>query len=147
MSAQTAAGSINIAGTLTATGDTDAGDPVALSQVISEIEKKGATNYTIGPSASLSIPLNLSSGVTEALFLFLYCAAPLLIHETTSDLSSPGPTIKGLKGLAIWTYTPGEGLAALTVSNADPLNAVSLSVVLAAAPAAGIVPPYWVPPT
>ena len=136
-------GVVDIAGMLTLAGTFFASMPYSLSQTLGEMQIKPG-ELTIAPGgAFVSIPLNLSAGVTEALFLLINAPASVRVEETTADDTLPGPAVRGLKGLGLWTYSLGEGLVTLRIANPDPIDEVHVSYVIAAQGTADDIPPFW----
>lgn len=140
------ASAINLAGTVevaTPQRDTEIG----LSTVIDEIEAK-TNEYNIPANNSGSpflVPLNLSTGVTEALVLLLQSASPLLLTLASSDVTNPGPFNIGLMGPMLLTMQPGEGIVSIYVVNPSTTVSVNLSVTTGALAAASDEPPYFFP--
>lgn len=143
-------GVVDIAGMVNLAGAMYAGLAFSLSQTISEMQLKPG-ELTIPPGgAFVTIPLNLSDGVTEVLFMLLHSAKPVRVELTSADNQSPpdggvpGPIVQGLKGIALWTFSLGDGLVGLRVANPDPIDAVQFTYVLAAQGTAEDIPPFWV---
>lgn len=115
---------------------------IALTQSIGEVETKGPVELTLGAGETRALPLDLSTGVDEVLFLYLYSPKKLVVRVTGKDASHPGPIEKGLKGIWMETFTPGEGVTAITVTNpgTDP---VTIEYAYAAKADAADVPAYW----
>jgi hypothetical protein len=120
-----ATGSINLAG-LMKLAKANGVDSVAISQIVPELEVKGL-DATIPAGGDLtSLPLGLSTGVTEALFLAIYSPTTLTIELTSSDGTRPGPFRQGLKSWYFATLAPGQGIVALSALNEDPDDDVTL---------------------
>lgn len=105
---------------------------IGISQAIADLEVK-SFEVTVPYGAALTtIPLQLSGGVTEALFLHLYCPMKIIVEVTTSDLTSPGPVRFGMKGHVVLTLTPGEGVTLLKAINPHTACDTTLEVVVGA---------------
>lgn len=120
---------------------------IGLCQAISEIEVK-SNEYTIPHANSGSpfvIPMNFSTGITEALVLILQSTTPLILVLTSSDTDAPGPIRVGLQGFHMETLYPEEGIVSISVINPDPVNDVDLTVSIGALGASTDQPPYWFP--
>lgn len=116
---------------------------IALSQSIGELEVKGPLELTVAAGASVALPLSFSAGVSEALFLLLYSPKKAVVRITGSDVSHPGPMEKGLKGYWMETFSPGEGVTAITVTNPSTTEAITLEYAYAAKGDASDAPTYW----
>ena len=115
-----------------------------LSQIVSQLEIKTPEVLIPAGGALTSVPLNLSTGVTEALVVVLYAPKKLVVRYTTSDASHPGPVEMGIKGLHILTLSPGEGIVAISASNPSATEDVTLEYAVGAKAAVGDGDPdYW----
>src|SRR4051812_17591993 len=104
----TASASLTIAGKLNTT-TTNGITPIPLQQTIDKIEVKN-NQYTIPANGTFAVPMNFSTGVTEAVFLRMWTEGKLLV-------SIDGGAQKGLRGLSIQTFYPDEGIAAVSIEN------------------------------
>jgi hypothetical protein len=127
----TASSTIDLTGTLTLT-TTRKTDPVTITQTIDLIEAKDFELTIPHAGALATIALCLSPGVTEALFVHLYCPKNLLLKLTSSDTTTPGPMSVGLRGHWMMTLYPGEGITQIQVQNPDQANDVTLQVAIGA---------------
>jgi len=116
---------------------------IALTQSIGEVEAKGPLELTIPAGATVSLPLSFSTGVDEALFLYIYSPKKMVVRVTGKDASHPGPMEKGLKGIWLETFTPGEGVVAVSVTNPSTTDAVTIEYAYAAKADASDNPEYW----
>lgn len=116
---------------------------IALTQSIGELEVKGPLELTIAPGATVALPLSFSTGVTEALFLLIYAPSKVVVRVTGSDVSHPGPIEKGLKGYWIETFTPGEGVTAISMTNPSTTDAVTIEYGYGALGDSADAPAFW----
>jgi hypothetical protein len=116
----------------------------ALSEVIGELEIKHNEILVPAGGALTSVPLVLSSGVSEALVVVLYAPKALTVRYTSSDVSHAGPIELGIKGLHFLTLATGAGITAISVSNASVTDDVTLEYAIGAKAAVGDDDPsYW----
>lgn len=116
---------------------------IALTQSTTGLEAKGPLELTIAAGATVALPLTFSAGVAEALFLYLYSPKKMVVRVTGTDASHPGPMELGLKGIWMQTFTPGEGVAAVSITNPSTTEAVTIEYAYAALADAADAPEYW----
>lgn len=121
---------VDIAGTVEVT-KSRASTPRTLMQTISDLEAKDL-EITVPRSSTVALPLGLSSGVPEALFLLIYSPKKLVVRYTSADVSLPGPIELGIKGYHILTLTPGEGITAVSLVNANDSEDIIVEYCVAA---------------
>jgi hypothetical protein len=105
---------------------------LTLMQTLSDIEVKGMEATIPRSGADVSVPLGLSAGVAEGLFLAIYSPKKLIVRYTTADASHPGPVEFGIKGHHILTLTPDAGIVALAFSNPSDTEDVVVEYVVGA---------------
>ena len=132
-------GSISLAGLLGYAGGVRTGN-ISLSQGIDELEVKAfEVNAPSGASLAgaewTAVPLQLSTGVGEAIVLALYAAKAVWVRITTTEDgagSAEGVSIVKVKGHTFMTLAPGGGITDLDVCNEDLTDDVTLGVVVGA---------------
>ena len=117
---------------------------LTLMQSVANLEVK-QIELTI-PHAGVSptaVGLNLSAGITEALFLFVSVPKTLKMYVTPTGGAEQTFQVKGTQ---ILTFAPGGGLTALRFQNEDAVNDVVIEVYVGAkAAAADEDPAFWGP--
>jgi hypothetical protein len=94
-------------------------------------------------AGSLSINLQLPSGVTEALFLHVYTPKALGMSVTVAG-ATPGPAVAQIKGHQVLTFAPAGGLTALAFTNAHATEDVNVELVLGCkAASTDTTPAFW----
>ena len=139
--------SINIKGIIDVTTQRRTGE-VGLAQIMDEIEVKQLEAYVPRNTTSpQSVTLPFSPGVTEALYIHIYSAKPVILELTYTDTdnsgSTAGPTRRGLKGHMLNTYVPGEGLVSLGVINLSANDDAQLDIVMGSKQRASDTPSFW----
>lgn len=134
-------GSLNLAGKLTLVSSTRKTEE-GLHLVIGDAEVK-FSELTVQDDTPVTLPLNLSPSVTEALMLVLYCARVLDVTLTASG-SSDTITLK-MKGYSILTLAPEGGLTQVQVASpeADPAENLNVFYAVVAAEPDKPLPPFW----
>ena len=139
-------GAVSLAGTLTDTTGRRTNN-VGIAQAIDQIEGKSKQTTIPHGGAVTSIPLDLSTGITDALVLAVYAPTKVVLVLTSSDVTAPGPMRVGLQGWTFLSMTPGEGIAALSVINNDATADVQVDTYVFALAAPTDEPPWWFPTT
>ena len=116
---------------------------IALTQNMGELEVKGPLSLNIPANTTVNLPLSFSTGVGEALFLYIYAPKKLVVRVTGKDISLPGPMEKGLKGYWIETMAPGEGITAITLLNESLSDNVQIEYAYGALADVNDTPAYW----
>lgn len=94
-------------------------------------------------AGSLSINLQLPSGVTEVLFLHVYTPKALGMSVTAAG-ATPGPAVMQIKGHQVLTFAPAGGLTALSFTNAHATEDVNVEVTYACkAASTDTAPAFW----
>lgn len=134
-------GALNLAGLLSWVSGSRTGT-LPLSPVQDGVEvKTGEITIPTG-GAEITIPLNLSTGITEALVVALYAAKTLTIEWTSSDATTPGPVREKIKGPWYKSLAPDGGLVTLKATN-DGSEDVQLVYVFGTATSGQDTPDYW----
>lgn len=105
---------------------------VSLVQTLTDVESKNLSFQVSRGASAVSLPLGLSTGVTEALLVLIYSPKKLVLRITGADASHPGPVELGIKGFFLLTLTPGEGVASIDVSNPSATEDVTIEYTVAA---------------
>jgi len=138
----TGTSSFNLAGTLTV-ATSRRSSPLALSQVIGEVEAKSLEINVPYGGTETTVPLGLSSGVTEALIVAFYSAEELILELESSDSTEAGPIRLGIKGHWIMTLSPDEGITSVKAVNPSTTTDRTLEYVVGSIAKSGDTPEYW----
>jgi hypothetical protein len=118
-----------------------------LSQIVGEIEAKSLEVAIPLGGALTTIPLGLSTGVTEVLLLACYSPDSLILEMVTSDTensgATAGPMRAGIKGHWFVTLSPGEGITSLKAKNLSTTKDVTLEYLIGAVEKVGDLPDFW----
>lgn len=134
-------GALNLAGQLRlVTGQRETVE--GLHVAIGDVELK-FSELTIRDSTPVTIPLNLSPTITEALVLVLYCAKTLTV--TLAGAGSGNEVDLRMKGLTLMTLAPEGGVTRVDVASLNPTPEANLSLFYAVATAEPDKDPpaYW----
>lgn len=132
--------SISVSGMLKAVTARKTGE-FSLTQQIGDVEVK-TPEINVPAGSTVTVPLNLSDGVTEALMLVWYARKTLTLSLTSAHGVTPGPMTINVKGLSFLTLAPGAGIAAMSATN-DGTEDVNLDYAVVAISTTGDTPEFW----
>lgn len=115
---------------------------IALSESIPGVETKGTLELNIAAGATVSLPFLFAAGITEVLWLYIYTPKKVNLTITGKDAVTPGPIKRGLKGIMMDTFLPGEGITALTITNTYT-SPITIEYAYACLADVNDAPDYW----
>lgn len=113
-----------------------------LLEAIDGMALRSATHVIPHATTNHAVSLQLPTGVTEALLVYVRTPRALKMRLTAAG-AVPGPIALGAKGVSLLTLAPGSGVTALAFDNADLTEDVIIDVVIGCQVTADDVPTYW----